>query len=517
MDDERSDNDVLEIELPAYQEDSFAIPDVEAESSFAENKEEVYRRNRLMAADMQMEVLAAKEEAKAVKKAEFEDLYKESAAAVNYGRSMKIIFSVLAVMLAAVIAVLAILFIQMRSSLKNVSMSAEAEEIVSSVTAPVVTEVPKKAAVSEKEEFTYLTMDTSPLSEEEGTLVYNAEKISYRFAPYYGVNEDYKTVLYVDITAKKIVDDIYLRVIPEFSLADSSSGSEKRGFLSEYEKGLAIYPSGEFYRVGKDGKMEQYEPDPEAFGFDRYDLCTFTMCFDVPEYDDSKYDLIRYCPENGPEKYIQNTDSEFAVSMDVLSGLSGERSKAAEEAKAAASDMKTTVVREPFEDDGSALIYNSDIMSYKIKPFYISDKDGNPIMRMEITIKNLTDYDYYIIPMNFNLELSSHGKNVVLGYYSGTVGADGTAPMQIYDVEEFTDGEWVASSGKGVAYGFGPDSFCKLTLNYKHNEGDILEAFTYDPLFRTNQEYYQKTDEGFTIPFEELEKYIKYSPLMTGQ
>ena len=212
MNEEQFDNDVLEIELPAYQEDSFAIPDVPTESSFAENKEEIYRRNRLMAADMQIDVLAAEEETRAAKKAEFEDLYKESAAAVNYNRSMKIIFSVLAVMLAAVIAVLAILFIQMRNSFTNVSVSADAEEVVAAAAeseeaVPAVTEVPKeKAEVSEKKEITVLTMDTSPLAEEEGTLVYNAEKISWRFAPYYGVDEEGKKALYIDITAKKIVD-----------------------------------------------------------------------------------------------------------------------------------------------------------------------------------------------------------------------------------------------------------------------------------------------------------------------
>ena len=50
MSDERCDNDVLEVELPAYQEDSFAVPDIEPEGSFAENKDDIFLRNMIIAA-----------------------------------------------------------------------------------------------------------------------------------------------------------------------------------------------------------------------------------------------------------------------------------------------------------------------------------------------------------------------------------------------------------------------------------------------------------------------------------
>lgn len=51
MNDEHIDNDIVKVDLPEYEEDSFAIPDIESESSFSENKDEIYRRNRLMAAE----------------------------------------------------------------------------------------------------------------------------------------------------------------------------------------------------------------------------------------------------------------------------------------------------------------------------------------------------------------------------------------------------------------------------------------------------------------------------------
>ena len=344
MDEERSDYDVLEIDLPAYEEDSFAIPDIPAESSFAENKEEIYRRNRLLAADMQMEVLAAEEETRAAKKAEFEDLYKESAAAVNYNRSMKIIFSVLAVMLAAVIAVLAILFIQMRDSFKNVSVSADAEEVVSSVTVPVVTEVPKKAAVSEKKEVTSAEIKT----EEE--------------------------------------------IIPE-------------------------------------------------------------------------------------------------------------------------SVIKTTIVREPYESKDSTMVYNTEIMSYALTPWRTDPSWYPPIERSRykdklkvfVTVLNLTDYYYYIVP-NFYMKTSDG--SIVPAEVTANASYD-VANYEL-DAEELIDGEWVKTGDKCSVYGFNINGGNFLSLTLEFDVRDDYGSLCYDPQYKINHEFSDKVDVGFEIPFEELEKYIKY-------
>ncbi|MCH5193943.1 MAG: hypothetical protein J1F11_08285 [Oscillospiraceae bacterium] len=47
----QSDNDIVKMELPAYEEDHSAIPDVEEEASFAENRDEIFRRNMMIAAE----------------------------------------------------------------------------------------------------------------------------------------------------------------------------------------------------------------------------------------------------------------------------------------------------------------------------------------------------------------------------------------------------------------------------------------------------------------------------------
>ena len=53
---ERNENigneDIVEVALPDYAEEQSAIPDVETETSFAENKEEIFMRNRELAAEM---------------------------------------------------------------------------------------------------------------------------------------------------------------------------------------------------------------------------------------------------------------------------------------------------------------------------------------------------------------------------------------------------------------------------------------------------------------------------------
>ena len=50
MDREKFDNDSPEIKLPEYEESSFPFPDVPAGSSFEENKDDIYRRNMIIAA-----------------------------------------------------------------------------------------------------------------------------------------------------------------------------------------------------------------------------------------------------------------------------------------------------------------------------------------------------------------------------------------------------------------------------------------------------------------------------------
>jgi len=75
------ENDVLSMDFPEYEEEYPPFPDITAELPFAEGKEEVYRRNRLIAAEERVKQLVSEEKKKADKKAELENMYTEAKAA----------------------------------------------------------------------------------------------------------------------------------------------------------------------------------------------------------------------------------------------------------------------------------------------------------------------------------------------------------------------------------------------------------------------------------------------------
>ncbi len=80
--------DVISMDLPEYEEEYSPFPDVKTELPFAEGKEEVYRRNRLIAAEEQAKLLAEEEKKKADKKAELENMYIEAEEAVHRHRQL---------------------------------------------------------------------------------------------------------------------------------------------------------------------------------------------------------------------------------------------------------------------------------------------------------------------------------------------------------------------------------------------------------------------------------------------
>ena len=496
MDGEFLDNDIVEMDFPAYAEDDHAIPDVPPEASFAENKEEIYRRNRLLAADMQakeLAVIAEEEKAIAAKAAKIEELYKESAAAENYSRSMKIIFAVLAVMFAVVIAVVAILSMQMLGSFKNVSVSPDAVEIVpvetlSEKAVSAVTEVPKeKAEVSEKKEVTIITIDTSPLVEEEGTFVYNAEKISYRFSPYYGTDDEGKTVLYVDVTAKRLEDAAGLYVIPEFSLVDTVNEYSKTGYLYEYEKGPAKYPSGVFYK-SVNGRMVQSDPDPEVLGFNKDDLCIFTMGFSIPEGDKHSYDLIRYCPEKGPDKYADKRDKGFDIPASAFPELGLQK-------------VKKPVDTSPLTAEAGTVVYNGVKVSYRFALHYGVNEYGIRVLVFDVTAKKLIDNDDICVVPEFWLQESGSGyksSGRLVEYNTDLAGYSSPA-------YKIVDGETVPIEPSPMALFFDEDNVCNFKMHFYVSEDDRHEydVIVYHPEI-TFDIYTGNADAGFEISLSDF-------------
>ena len=92
-----------------------------------------------------------------------------------------------------------------------------------------------------------------------------------------------------------------------------------------------------------------------------------------------------------------------------------ENQKKEEEWLEAAPDMlellKTTAVREPFEEADGETVYNNKAVSVKIEPSSVSvhNSEGfylpeESMAEAKITIKNLTNYDYKIRPDNFSID-----------------------------------------------------------------------------------------------------------------
>ncbi len=77
--DEKKENDVLMMELPEYEEEFPPFAEAETQDiSFVVNKEDIYRRNRLIAAEEQTRQLAEEEKAKEKRRAEFERIYTDA-------------------------------------------------------------------------------------------------------------------------------------------------------------------------------------------------------------------------------------------------------------------------------------------------------------------------------------------------------------------------------------------------------------------------------------------------------
>lgn len=346
---ENSEYDVLEIDLPEYVSEYDPIAGSKSDASFSRNKEEIYRRNREIAAKIQAEQLSAEEKAKSEKRAELESIYEESEAAAvsELGYRTRFVFPVIIAVLAVIIGVLLVLSIRSSVRLKNSeAAAAAASEVIATWTAP----------------------ETEAVTRAETTKVTRAE-----------------TEMIITEEAAEETTEIPIEV------------------------------------------------------------------------------------------------------------------------------LKTTAVREPFESDGTSLIYNTEAMSYKFEPHcqYYDNQPDHPWIVVYCTVKNLTDFEYFIIP-DFSITLGELKKeNVFLSFSEvSAMVNESSSRMNMFKVEQNINGEWTATTRENIAYSFGKDHLCSFKLQFSVYEYYALESFVYDPDTYTNSEYSEKTDVGFEFPFSELDAYI---------
>lgn len=159
--------------------------------------------------------------------------------------------------------------------------------------------------------------------------------------------------------------------------------------------------------------------------------------------------------------------------------------------------LKTTAVREPFEEDGSSYIYNTAAMSYKFTPMYTETQYGQTSLSIYVTVKNLTDYNYAIVP-NFVIDNNGDLTRASVN--------ESSSSMNSSYAEQLADGEWVKTDTQFIAYDFDKNHLCSFRLQFLYRE--TTGVFSFAPSSRISREYSEKSDVDFQIPLEEILKYI---------
>lgn len=79
--DTAEDPDIVKMDFPPYVEEYPPLPDVETDFNFEDNKEEIYRRNRIIAAETQLAILKEENRQKLEKYKQFREMTKTTASA----------------------------------------------------------------------------------------------------------------------------------------------------------------------------------------------------------------------------------------------------------------------------------------------------------------------------------------------------------------------------------------------------------------------------------------------------
>lgn len=321
------ETDVISMDFPEYEEGYPPLPDVTAELPFAEGKEEVYRRNRLIAAEERVKQLAEEEKKKADRKAELENMYMEAAKANHSpGRLRKSsgadkkAAAVIKIAVAAMIAMVlsfsigsirpdndgavteyaeseAVQVLETSAAVRTevsaaveltleekqsdaeteadtaeaVSEPAEVSEAASEEETEAVTE-----AVTEADEVT-ARQPAVPFEEEQGAVVYNTDALSFKFVvssePIYIDSEYFGGRYAVDVSVRNLTADEYMIIANNFYVPRDG----KNDYIlsqSGYDESTTYFTSWQ-----RHDDSEEWTRSPIAFGFDDENSCGFTLEF----------------------------------------------------------------------------------------------------------------------------------------------------------------------------------------------------------------------------------------------
>ncbi|MDE5992268.1 MAG: hypothetical protein K2G87_04385 [Oscillospiraceae bacterium] len=279
-----SETDVLEFDFPDYEEPYPPFPDVKIELF---DKEDSYSRNRDIADKLYADELEdGIRRAEKLWETERERTRLNRASPRSNTRPLKKILSVIALFL---LIEGALLFACFGPELKS---NTDAK--------------PDRITISEK---TYIP--PTPLPEpfewvdysENGTVTYSNDKMSFMFKPANAAVSD--TSAAFDVTVRNLTNEKYWLMIDSFYLTDRKETSFKHTIYYTPDQVLLYTLEDENYHIGK---------DPIAFGFDSSGECSFTISFDMSEFEstDGTF-IVGYDRDSFLADLVENTADDFDI------------------------------------------------------------------------------------------------------------------------------------------------------------------------------------------------------------
>lgn len=300
--------DVVKMDFPPYEEEYPALPEPEVtEEPFYKIKEEVYRRNRAIAAEQQTALLKEEERRKAEKREQFREMLEKSKSPAPALPKLRINGLALSI---AVIAVFGIFIANVRKT-KASADAAVSEAFASEVIQYMETErinytqvVTSETSAAEQDSSKFTAAAVREPFEENGLYIYNTAAMSYMFAPSYDVI-DGKTVLTLYVDVKNLTDYSYA-VVPNFSIRNkgefyaASVGSEAAAHFREAEE----LRNGEWVKTGAVFT---------AYDFNEKNICSFKLQFDS---DVSEGTLYFEPLSLTSEEYAERSDEAFQIPLE---------------------------------------------------------------------------------------------------------------------------------------------------------------------------------------------------------
>ncbi|MBR4095837.1 MAG: hypothetical protein IKK42_00860 [Oscillospiraceae bacterium] len=486
--DENRENDVLMMELPEYEEEFSPFAEVETqEISFVVNKEEIYKRNRLIAAEEKMKQLDEAEKVKEDKRTEMENIYTEASQNRTIGITKKSFLIIVAA------SVLSLLLLVMAANIITTPEAEIAEETAAfeEIVFTFATDADGKVIIGEKsvteeaaEKEAYaedaVTEEASeekkpsipPLEADNGQTVYTDDNISimadidgirpvryypaYKNDPY--INENYY-VLFVNFTVKNLTDSTNW-FTPDRMCIKLSRGRISPGYRT-IQGSFVKKSDTNFIASGEQTEVlsEYIISAEEMGGIAGFEYVNELVEALSPDFPDFEYE-----------------DEAFSTS-------------AAEKLEFMESDeCKTTVVREPLEETDGTTVYNTDTISYRFAVHYEENEYGATMMTIDVTAKNMTDYGYLILPGNFYL--SANGDR---DYYFEE--SNYNEALTYFTSRSRTDDEEEWREGNPIAFAFDEDNLCSFTLTGYISEEGGFDSFGFE------------SDKGWSSNYEPVESF----------